>query len=454
MSRSTIVLPIVTIQPDFRRVVSEVHSGLLPSETIWISCYKTEHPSIHAKVNVALDEVDRDAIVFEAREGDVKVQQSEVGYNSIVRRGAIVKFDATQNSCTIACPPLGVPLTNILFPTTEFLDPEHTNQQRPPQRITAFDVSLDGTQFATGFYDGSVRISTTDSAPPRKIPKSHLSTVTSVQFFPSSRVLLTAAADFTLTILPADLPPSDSSSPTGVPTPARILKGHTRAITSTAIVSRGRNVLSGAKDGSVRLWDVGSGTQIFSLGTAKGKYTPITAMSIGPKGDTPSAVNGARMASDDREVDTMDKLVFCALQDGSFEVFDLGSRLSIFQSTPTSPSAGSLTAITYLPSRNLVATGSSKGLVTVYSTQSFSSPLVSFMRNEASIESLAFTTTGTELVVATDDGLPFIASVDSDRLAVVAELVGGDCEPVRVVRSRENEVWTAGDDGVVRVYRH
>jgi len=61
--------------------------------------------------------------------------------------------------------------------------------------------------------------------------------------------------------------------------------------------------------------------------------------------------------------------------------------------------------------------------------------------------------TGTGIVVATDDGLPFIANVGVDKLEVEAELIGGDCEGMRVVKSRENEVWSAGDDGVVRVYQ-
>lgn len=79
-SSSPNVLPIVTIQPDFRDVVSEVHSGLLPSETIWISCYKTDCPSVHAKVNVVLDELDRNAINFEVREGDVEIKHEGVSY--------------------------------------------------------------------------------------------------------------------------------------------------------------------------------------------------------------------------------------------------------------------------------------------------------------------------------------------------------------------------------------
>lgn len=85
MSRSTSsthVLPIVTVQPDFRTVISEVQSGLLPSESVWVSCYKTDCPSVHAKVNVVLDEVDRDAIVFEVREGDVKIQRNGVSFHS------------------------------------------------------------------------------------------------------------------------------------------------------------------------------------------------------------------------------------------------------------------------------------------------------------------------------------------------------------------------------------
>ena len=80
MSSAPAALPIVTIQPDFRTVISEVHSGLLPSETVWVSCYKTECPSVHAKVNVILDEVDRDAINLETREGDAKIQRSGVSH--------------------------------------------------------------------------------------------------------------------------------------------------------------------------------------------------------------------------------------------------------------------------------------------------------------------------------------------------------------------------------------
>ena len=116
------------------------------------------------------------------------------------------------------------------------------------------------TQLAQGMaiiQDGSVYIRPVAS--PHAIPsgtsKAHVSTVTSLRFFPSSRVVLTSGADFALTILPAE-PPESSSYTTAKLTAARTLRGHTRAVTSTGIIARGRNVLSGAKDGTVRLWDI------------------------------------------------------------------------------------------------------------------------------------------------------------------------------------------------------
>lgn len=114
-----------------------------------------------------------------------------------------------------------------------------------PTKITAFDVSPDGSQIATGYDDGTVIFEST-SAPTKKFQnvtsQVHVTYVSSLQFFPSSRVLLTAGADFMLHIMPADR--TEAAAPVS---PVRTLKGHTRVITDTAIVSKGRNILSSAK---------------------------------------------------------------------------------------------------------------------------------------------------------------------------------------------------------------
>lgn len=211
-------------------------------------------------------------------------------------------------------------------------------------------------------------------------------------------MLLSGGADFTLHILPAELPSSSPSTPARIQ-PARSLSGHTRAISNTAIIARGRNVLSASLDGTIRLWDVGSGQAIRTLSSARG---PILGMSLGERngvsfGSAPStngtpAVNGTEGAVDEREVETQDKLVFCSLQNGTLECFDLGSKRCVFQSQRSSVA---LQAISYSASHQLVATGSSKGVVDVYDVRSGLSgdsvPLVSFTRNNASIEDICFT---------------------------------------------------------------
>jgi len=124
--------------------------------------------------------------------------------------------------------------------------------EQPPQ-ITAFDVSPDGSQIATGYGDGTVILEST-SLPTKKFenvtPNVHAAYVSSLRFFPSSQVLLTAGADFTLHVLPAEQ--VEAVNPVS---PVRSLKGHSRTVTDMAIISKGRNVLSSAK---VRLDSQGS----------------------------------------------------------------------------------------------------------------------------------------------------------------------------------------------------
>lgn len=265
-----------------------------------------------------------------------------------------------------------------------------------------------------------------------------------------------------MAILSAELPalPSDTSAQPFVRTnPVRKFKGHSRAVTSTAIVSRGRNVLSGSKDGTIRLWDVPTGAQIRSMGSAG--FVPILAMSLGEKAEgafsePPDGEESAKSTfKDEREVETSDKVFFCALQDGSFQAFDLGAKQSIFHAA-TQRGSSPLYSIAYSPTSSLVATGSSTGVITVYDTRSLATPLTTFSRNGASVEDLTFIAGGRDvgLAVATEDGLPYVVSVRPEGPAVHAELVGTDCDAVRSIKagSVAGEIWTAGDDGIVRKY--
>jgi proteasomal ATPase-associated factor 1 len=155
---------------------------------------------------------------------------------------------------------------------------------------------------------------------------------------------------------------------------------------------------------------------------------------------------------DPREVETTGRVVFAALQNGSFEVFDLGSKNPIHK---YEVGKRPLSAISYSAAHDLLVTGSTDGVVTVFDTRQLSTPLTSFARNRASIEGLGIrgSTAETEVVVTTEDGLPYVAGVRPDGPQVHTELIGSDCDAARVMRVVENgAIWTAGDDGVVRKY--
>ena len=96
-SSSRVILPIVTAQPSFPDVVREVDDGIIPSEQIWVSCHRRAPPdsngtvnnsngaannkptSVHAKIDVTLDARDRNLVLLNTVEGDVKLEKGPNG---------------------------------------------------------------------------------------------------------------------------------------------------------------------------------------------------------------------------------------------------------------------------------------------------------------------------------------------------------------------------------------
>ncbi|KAF9523680.1 WD40-repeat-containing domain protein [Crepidotus variabilis] len=462
-SQINISLPVISIQPSFPEVLQEIQDGVIPFDKFWVSCYKSGETSTHAKVLAELDETDRNLVLLKPVNEDGE------------RDDDSVQIEGENGVSTVGCTKMGIPSTRVLSSKQNYHDNERSTSTRP-QRITGFDVAPDSSRFATGYLDGSVYLyptssytSTSTSHLPQSIDvtnkktisKPHLSTVTSLKFFPSSRVLLCSGQDFSLSILPAGLP-DDSGSPVSFGTritPARTMRGHTRAVTGTGIIGVGRNIVSTSRDTMVKLWDVPSGEVITTL-FAKGS---IASMSLGDR--TPIPPDGEVVtppkSNDDREVsETKDKMVFCGLENGSFQQFDLGFKKSVY----ISPSMGvsSISSMAYSTASHLLATGTAAGIVTLYDTRSITTPLTSFSRMQAGVEDLAFLPGGYDepgevnVAVATSDGLPFVAGVIPEGPTVNAELVGVDCDPVRHVLYRDCEgkrnVWTASDDGLVRRY--
>lgn len=80
MSQPPIILPIVTVQPDFESLVTDVKDGIVPEEKFWVSCYKTGEDSVHGKVHLALNERNRDLLEYEGQGGvEFHGNEAEVG---------------------------------------------------------------------------------------------------------------------------------------------------------------------------------------------------------------------------------------------------------------------------------------------------------------------------------------------------------------------------------------
>lgn len=63
-------------------VLSEVHAGIIPSENVWLSCYKDGEPSVHGKIAVSLHEKDRDRVELVGTGGVDFTRTSQVSHST------------------------------------------------------------------------------------------------------------------------------------------------------------------------------------------------------------------------------------------------------------------------------------------------------------------------------------------------------------------------------------
>jgi proteasomal ATPase-associated factor 1 len=84
------ILPVITVQHDLLDVISDVDSGLVAFEDVWVSCYKTDEPSVHGKVRISLDDNDRSIVRLDAREGVEMKRTAEVRPHLVL---CVVKYD-------------------------------------------------------------------------------------------------------------------------------------------------------------------------------------------------------------------------------------------------------------------------------------------------------------------------------------------------------------------------
>ena len=313
--------------------------------------------------------------------------------------------------------------------------------------INTIAHSASSSRILIGGPDGYCAILSTspDARPEDKLElKGHVGDVLDVRWFPSDevcyaaldhadagKVVLTASSDLSIRVFSA----KDGVNP-------RILRGHTRAITSLSIIGVGRQVLSAGKDGTIRLWDVGSGRE-----TKKWEVEKRRAIEGLIVIDDPIGKAALRGVGEER-------VIIAACQSGHLWILPWsGPGLSV---EPVVQS--NLVCIAYSQELGVLATGHTNGVIAIRSLQSVldqDGPNLRFVRrNESPIYSLVFT--GMDLLLGTAAGLPCRLSVrqagEGVEVWVKEEYAGWEAVGVESWSVSRDGVWCAGGEGGVRRY--
>lgn len=244
------------------------------------------------------------------------------------------------------------------------------------------------------------------------------------------QVVLSSSSDLSLRIWGLD-----GSNP-------RTLKGHARAITSTAILGVGKQVVSGSRDGTVRLWNVGDGKEVRKWTTE------------------------ARGAVEEIMIDQAGERVLVCKADGDLEVYDVKTGEEVGR-VGKPDGVGALNCAAWDERRGIVVTGHTSGAICFrlidIRPRSGDEDLkveqeVRVKRNEAAIYSLEWTGEG-DLLVGTAAGLPcrLAVSVSEDgeiKVWVKEEYAGWEAVGVEAwaVTPDGSGVWCAGGEGGIRRY--
>ncbi|KAF2974219.1 hypothetical protein EK904_013677 [Melospiza melodia maxima] len=191
------------------------------------------------------------------------------------------------------------------------------------------------------------------------------------------------------------------------------------SILDTAVVDRGRNVLSCSRDGTARLWDCG---QSSCLGTVADCGSPVNGIAVGAA-DSSLNLGSPESPPSEREVGTEGKMLLLAREDKKLQGVGLQSRQPVFLFM----GSDAFNCCTFLSSTYILA-----------GTQ------------DGNIYQLDVRNTKDGFIASQGDGTCFIVQQDLDY---VLDLTEADCDPVYKVASWEKEIYTCCRDGTVRRYQ-
>lgn len=216
-------------------------------------------------------------------------------------------------------------------------------------------------------------------------------------------------------------------------------KWRNKSILDTAIVDRGRNVLSCSRDGTARLWDCGKSA---CLGVIADCGSPVNGIAAGAA-DNSLNLGSPEKPPSEREVGTEGKILLLAREDKKLQGVGLQSRQPVFLFI----GSDAFNCCMFLSSTYILA-GTQDGNIYQLDVRNTNAPIQVIHRSGAPVLSLLPYRDG--FIASQGDGTCFIVQQDLDY---VLDLTEADCDPVYKVASWEKEIYTCCRDGIVRRYQ-
>ncbi|WRT66901.1 uncharacterized protein IL334_003866 [Kwoniella shivajii] len=440
-------LAYVDIQHDALAVFDDVDQGTVLSEDIWISGYQFGETSLHGKAKVIVKEGGGSELV--PREG-VKIE----------------RISKTTFNATI--PSLSIQNRLIKFPK-QVINPPYTKKSDldAPLHINCASLNPKSAHIVLGGPDGycvilPTSLNTSTSEKPVML-QGHVGDVRDVKWFPSGEVILTASSDLSIRIYG-----KNGINP-------RTLRGHTRAITCIHIIGIGKTILSGSKDGTIRLWDISKNEEIdrWLIGTSSRKA--VDSMIILNVNDP--TILGIQDVN-------VDSIMLLNVQDGIWiQPFSTSTSKGEEKEEGwfvKNQSESQLLSIAHQD--GIVVSGYTNGMIEIMDLENLRKPskatatnsdqgesqvigrIKRIKRNESPIYSLVLTKVEDSqeegrfnLYVGTAAGLPCVLSImkteNGFRVETKEELAGWEAVGVEAwAIGKEGEVWCAGGEGGLRRY--
>ena len=237
--------------------------------------------------------------------------------------------------------------------------------------VTSVAFSPDGLTLASGSWDNTIILWDVQTGEQKGNPIAHDAPIFSVAFSPADGSLLAFGAQDTRVILWNLSAEGERLS----------FEGHESAVNAIAFSSNGAKLASGAEDGTVIIWDAGTGFRLHTFNESSGGHTdPVFSVAFSPATDTFLASGSADNTiilwnvADDAIGDTLN---------GNSTVF----------------------SVAFSPV-GLLATGSQDGAVSLWQLADLTSrePQTMLFGHHDTVNSLGFSPNGETLASASSDG--------------------------------------------------